>query len=86
MDLAQLSAIVDKEVLPSLNAVPLADMDSPSVASPGRSFFTKTSLMLIYRAEFVKSVGELIEEHLNAQKAEDAPEWVFIALLPALRL
>ncbi|KXN88417.1 hypothetical protein AN958_07323 [Leucoagaricus sp. SymC.cos] len=54
LDLAQLAAIVDNEVLPSLMAPPLADHSVVGVAT----------------AEFTKVVAEVIETHLKAQATD----------------
>lgn len=77
MDLAQLSAIVDKEVLPSLDARPWNGFaQSLGDISAGERCFFKASSFPIAQVgtDFVRHVGTTIENHLNAQKDEDQPK------------
>ncbi|KAF9467199.1 hypothetical protein BDZ94DRAFT_1249830 [Collybia nuda] len=56
LDLAQLSSIVDKEVVSSLSPAPWAG---------------STDSLGDLTAEFVRSLAHLIESHINAQKSEE---------------
>jgi len=57
LDLAQLAAIVDSEVLPSLMAQPLTEHGAVGEAT----------------ADFCKAIAEVIESHLRAQSANEHP-------------
>ncbi|KAF5384210.1 hypothetical protein D9615_003376 [Tricholomella constricta] len=59
LDLAQLSSMVDKEVLPCLGPTP---------------WDGSTEALGELSSDFFKNIGSLIEAQLNAQKSEDEPE------------
>lgn len=74
MDLAQLSALIDSELIPSLEIVPydgrgLLTEASASLSNPIH-YLSSPNLHL----DVVRNIGELIEQHLAAQTpaGEDA--------------
>ncbi|KAF8957517.1 hypothetical protein BDZ97DRAFT_1706876 [Flammula alnicola] len=71
MDLAQLAAIVDKELIPSLDILPFQGHTSLAEASSGVHFLTFFFFLVDIFVVVVKNIGALIEQHLQAQVGDD---------------
>lgn len=67
MDLAQLSALIDSELIPSLDIVPYDGQGSLAEASASLSNPTPYLFFLNLYIDVVRSIGDLIEQHLLAQ-------------------
>lgn len=70
MDLAQLAALVDVELLPSLGIMPLLEPTKIGDVSTGKHLSSPldfTSLVELFLPDVVTKVGKLIEDHMDAQ-------------------
>jgi hypothetical protein len=77
MDLAQLSSIVDNEVLPSLRTNPWdGNTDNLGSLTSGAYplFYFSNPVLSEKKSEFVRHLGILIEDHLNAQNTDEDVE------------
>lgn len=71
MDLAQLAAIIDKDVIPSLEIAPLPGTNvlADESTSVYLTFSTETNSNMVL--DVVKNIAGLIEEHLQAQAGDE---------------
>jgi len=67
MDLAQLSALIDVELIPSLDIAPYDGQGLLTEASASLSNLTPRLFSPNLHLDVVKNIGDLIEQHLAAQ-------------------
>jgi hypothetical protein len=71
MDLAQLAAIIDKDVIPSLEIAPLPGTNVLAEESAGVYLAFTTEINFNMILVVVKNIAGLIEEHLQAQAGDE---------------